>query len=386
MLENKNITPNSELRTPNLKIGFDAKRAFVNSSGLGNYSRDIIRSMYELYPQNKYYLFTPETETDLLHKEYQKNIVTTDAKTRIGKARWRSLRMGEDIKNNKIDIFHGLSNELPANINICDAKKVVTIHDLIFIKFPQLYSYLDRKIYNRKSYNACKLSDKIIATSSQTKSDIIKYFEIPKSKIEVIYQTYNQSFKKKLDLKRITAIKQKYNLPGNYILTVGTIERRKNALNVIKAIYYFDLNIKYVLVGKKTSYMNELVKWAKSHKILDRILILNNIDNDDMPAVYQAADLFIYPSIYEGFGIPILEAFSSNIPVITGDSGSTAEISGNAAVQVEALNPKSIGIAIKSILESEELKADMIEAGKNRIKLFDREIVCNNMMDFYKNL
>jgi glycosyltransferase involved in cell wall biosynthesis len=369
-----------------MRIGFDAKRAFVNKSGLGNYSRDIIRSLHEFYPQNQYVLFTPETETDLLENKFIKNLVTTKAKTSIGKARWRSQKMGMDIDANKIDIFHGLSNELPANINLAGAKKIVTIHDLIFIKFPQLYSFIDRKIYYRKFYHACIAADKIIATSNQTKLDIIKYFKIPDSKIQVIYQSYNLGFNKKVDDEQICKMKHKYELPENYILTVGTIERRKNALNVVKAIYYFDLNIKYVLAGRETKYCKEITDWAKEHNILDRILIRTNVLNEDMPALYQAADLFVYPSIYEGFGIPVLEAFCSGIPVITGDGGSTAEIAGNAAIQSEVLNPKSLGIAIKSILESESLKLELVEAGTERIKLFDREIVCNNMMDFYKTL
>jgi len=369
-----------------MRIGFDAKRAFINTTGLGNYSRDIIRSFNDFHSQNQYFLFTPITETTLLEEKYLGNIVTTNAKTKITKAYWRSIKMGIDIKANNIDIFHGLSNELPDNIHISGSKKVVTVHDLIFIKFPQLYSYINRKIYFRKSYNACVAADKIIATSKNTKSDIIRYFKIPENKIEVIYQSYNQAFNNRVDLQQILSVKEKYRLPNRYILTVGSIERRKNVLNVVKAIYFFNMDIKYVIVGKVTSYLKEVLNWAGKHKILDRIIIVNNVENDDLPSIYQAADLFVYPSIYEGFGIPILEAFSSNIPVITGDSGSTAEIAGNAAVQVEATNSKSIGVAIKSILESTDLAKELIDAGKERIKLFNREIVCNNMMDFYKSL
>lgn len=369
-----------------MKIGFDAKRAFVNKSGLGNYGRDVIRSLHEFYPENQYVLFTTESETGLIEEKYYQNIVTPNSHTKIGKARWRSIKMGEDIKSHNIEIFHGLSNELPANINVSNAKKVVTIHDLIFIKFPQLYNFFDRKIYYKKFYNSCINADKIIATSNQTKADIIKYFKIHDSKIEVIYQSCSSIYNKGISKGKIKETREKYQLPDNFILTVGTIERRKNALNVLKAIYYFNLDVNYVLAGKKTAYCNEILSFARKHNLLDRIFVRENVTYEDMPAIYRMSDLFVYPSIYEGFGIPVLEAFNSGIPVITGDKGSTAEIAGNAAIQVEVLNPKSIGLAIKSVLESADIKMQLVNDANIRIQQFDREKLSYQLMDFYKRL
>jgi glycosyltransferase involved in cell wall biosynthesis len=369
-----------------MKIGFDAKRAFLNRSGLGNYSRDVIRSLYKYYPENQYVLFTPEKETVLLEEKYRQNVVCPNTITKIGKARWRSLKMGEDIRTQKIEIFHGLSNELPKNINIASVKKVVTIHDLIFIKYPQLYNFIDRKIYFRKFNDACKNADRIIATSEQTKADIINYFKIQESKIEVIYQACSSIYSEAVSKEKMEEVSKSYNLPKNYILTVGTIERRKNVLNVLKAIYFFNLDVNYVVVGKKTSYCNEILAYAKEHNMTDRLFIRENVTNDDMPAIYRMADMFVYPSIYEGFGIPILEAFYSEVPVITGDKSSTAEIAGEAAIQVDVLNPKSIGIAIKSVIESDEIKKQLINCGKIKVKQFDREKLSNNLMELYKKL
>jgi glycosyltransferase involved in cell wall biosynthesis len=369
-----------------MKIAFDAKRAFVNRSGLGNYSRDIIRSLHDFYPDNTYMLFSPETSSELLEEKYRQNVISPKSMTNICKSYWRSFKMGEAIAEHKPDIFHGLSNELPFDIGKTKAVKVVTIHDLIFIKFPQLYNFADRKIYYRKFYKSCINADKIIATSNQTRIDIINYFRIPEKKIEVIYQSCNALFSAEKLNYRHSSVREKYKLPGNYILTVGTIERRKNALNVVKAIYYFNLDVKYVLGGRKTKYCDEILAYAKEHNMTDKILVRENISNEDMPVIYNMADVFVYPSIYEGFGIPVIEAFNAGVPVITADSGSTAEIGGTAAVQVDVHNPKNIGVAIKAILESSELKKQLIEDGKNRAKLFDSKTVCNNMMDFYKRL
>ena len=369
-----------------MRIGFDAKRAFTNKSGLGNYSRDVIVSLNDYYPNNDYVLFSTEKTTKLLDDKYLRNCISPKVTSKLSKAYWRSYSITKEIENNKIDIFHGLSNELPLNIHKSNVKKVVTIHDLIFIKFPELYPYLDRKIYFKKFYNACKNADKIIATSNQTKADIIKYFSINENKIEVIYQTCNTIFSKTFSESQKKDIKEKYNLPDNYILTVGTIEKRKNALNVLKAIYQQKLNINYVLVGRRTTYVNELVNFAAKNNIRKQLHIIDNVSSADLPGIYQNSKIFVYPSVYEGFGIPILEAFNSDIPVITGNIGSTAEIGGKASLQIDPYSSKSIGIAIKSLLESEELRVKLIKLAQTRAKIFDNKIVSKNIIDFYESL
>ncbi len=369
-----------------MKIGFDAKRAFVNRSGLGNYSRDIIRLLHDYYPENTYVLFSPETTSELLEEKYRQNLISPSASTKFGKSYWRSFKMGQSIAEQNLDIFHGLSNELPFDIPKTKALKIVTIHDLIFIKFPQLYSFADRKIYYRKFYKSCLNADRIVATSNQTKIDIIKHFGISENKIEVIYQSCNSLFSAENLQSEHASVRKKYQLPENFILTVGTIERRKNALNVVKAIYYFNLDVNYVLAGRRTKYYNEILAFAAEHKITEKILLRENISNEDMPVIYNMADVFVYPSIYEGFGIPVIEAFNAGVPVITADSGSTAEIGGNAAIQVDVHNPKNIGVALKAVLESSELRNKLIEDGKIRAKLFDNKLVCNNIIDFYKKL
>ena len=154
------------------------------------------------------------------------------------------------LKNNHIQLYHGLTNELPLGIHKSGIKTVVSIHDLIFIRFPELYPYFDRKIYKSKFKYACKIADKIIAISQQTKSDIIKYFGIKEEKIEVIYQGCHPIFQKPLPTEELERIKQQYQLPEKYVLNVGTIEKRKNLLSLVKAIKPLE-DINLVIVGKK---------------------------------------------------------------------------------------------------------------------------------------
>ncbi len=368
------------------RIGFDAKRAFENKSGLGNYSRDLIRGMYKQYPENEYFLFSPKQKTELLESQYLEKIVCSKRKTKLAQKYWRTFSITKDIINANIDIYHGLSNELPLNVKNTKFKKIVTIHDLIFIKIPELYPCIDRKIYKTKFLKACKYSDKIIATSQQTKKDIIKYFKIPESKIHVVYQSCNDNFKIKYSIDKLKQITEKYKLPSRYMLNVGTIEQRKNLLNIVKSIYYFNIETPLVVIGKKTRYYNKVKAYIDEHKLNNRIIFLSNVSNEDLVGIYQQSSLLIYPSIYEGFGIPIIEAFNSGVPVITSDKGSTAEISGKAAVQVEALNSKSIGIAMKSVLESSELANTLITEGYERAKLFEKENITKEIMRIYDSL
>lgn len=369
-----------------MRIGFDAKRAFKNKSGLGNYSRDLIRGLHDLYPNNEYYAFSPEKETELLDYRYYSNLIYPNVGSKAGKIYWRSFSVIKEIEKRKLDIYHGLTNELPFSLAKSNVKKVVTIHDLIFLEIPSMYPLVDRKIYLKKFSHACNIADVIVATSENTKNDIIKHFGVDENKVKVVYQSCNKNFQRKASLSQINDVRKKYKLPDKYVLNVGTIEQRKNLLNLVKAIYYFDLDIKLVVVGRKTPYYKEVKSYIDSHNLNDKVIFLSNVSNEDLPIIYQNSLAFIYPSLYEGFGIPIIEAFNSGVPVITSDKGSPAEIAGEAAILVDALNSKSIGVALKSVIDSSELRDNLIHSGKERAKLFDNEIVINNMMKVYKGL
>ena len=182
-----------------MRIGFDAKRAFSNNTGLGNYSRDAIRILSDYFPDNKYFLYTPKNYNNprLSFIADRKNTFIRTPESLLDRALktyWRSKSVVNDLFTNKIDIFHGLSNELPIAIENTSIKTVVTIHDLIFIRYPHLFKTIDRKIYYRKFKSACQRADKIIAVSEQTKRDIIDFFSISAYRISVVYQGCNTVF------------------------------------------------------------------------------------------------------------------------------------------------------------------------------------------------
>ena len=190
-----------------MKIAYDAKRAFSSVSGLGNYSRDLVRILSKVFPQNQYILISKKTS------EKGKAILELPNVSHIKTSKGtlsRQFKMGKDAQNLDADIFHGLSGELPLKWNKKPIKKVVTIHDLIFERFPEYYTWIDRKIHFWKFKKATVAADKIIAISEQTKRDIIHYLKVPESKIEVVYQGCHQSFKEKQSQEFLDEVKEKF--------------------------------------------------------------------------------------------------------------------------------------------------------------------------------
>jgi glycosyltransferase involved in cell wall biosynthesis len=367
-----------------MKIGFDAKRAFYNRSGLGNYSRNTIQSLSKFYPDIDFNLFTPSLINAIDFKTNPNvKISIPGVCGRMFKSYWRSFSMTGQLIKEKIDLYHGLSAELPGKINKSGIKSVVTVHDLIFLRFPELYKSFDRNIYKKKTTHACNVSDKIIAISRQTKEDIMSFLKVPENKIEVIYQNCNPSFYNTADEAHKEKVRNKYKLPVNYILYVGTVEKRKNLLNLIKGVYQEGITHPVVVVGRPTDYMNKVRLYISEKKMAGQVLFYDFVENEDLPVFYQLADLFIYPSIFEGFGIPIIEALHSGTPVITSNKGCFPEAGGPDSLYIDPENTQEIGFSIKTLLSDNKRREIMAVAGKVYAERFLEKTVAENLMNFY---
>jgi len=370
-----------------MRIGFDAKRAFYNRSGLGNYSRDTINSLMTYYPEHDYYLYTPKKKNPIpFGLKRDAKIIQPQGISRFYQSYWRSMTLGSKISRDKLDVYHGLSNELPANIVHSETRKVVTIHDLIFMRYPELYKSVDREIYQQKFFEACLAADKIIAISEQTKVDIVSFFHIPEHKIEVIYQGCNPMFYVQKSKQEIENCLKKHKIPEKYILSVGTLERRKNALHVLEGLKQSGMDIPVVFVGKSTNYVNVLQDYMHENDMRNQVIFRHNVPSSDLPAIYQAAKIFIYPSLFEGFGIPILEALNSGTPVITNKYGCFLEAGGDAAIYVNPNHPEEIGKSIHEIIESPEKAETMKQKGFKYAKKFSQEKIAKQLMDLYHSL
>lgn len=373
-----------------MKIGFDAKRAFNNSTGLGNYSRLVILSLLKNFPEHQYYLFTPTIEEKFKNffNEFN-NIEIIEPENYLHKkfhAAWRSYSIGDIVNDLKLDIFHGLSNEIPNGINNQITKTVVSIHDLIFLRYPDYYNTIDAYIYKKKFKRACQTADLIIATSKQTKADISDYFKIENQKINVLYQDCDAAFAVQYSTIEKQNIIVKYNLPKQFMLCVGTIEKRKNQLTILKALAKLSSDWSLVLIGKKTDYTKELFEFANMNNLNNRIQILENISFEDLPVIYQCSQLFVYISEFEGFGIPVLEAMKSKIPIITSNTSSLPEVIGPNANCISPFDFDAIVRFINNELQNTETINKTLNEAKERTLLFDKNLMAKTLMNFYNEL
>lgn len=380
-----------------MNIGFDAKRAYHNGTGLGHYSRTLINSMAKYFPQDEYYLFNPKPSSKFTINKVNNvhEILPSGILSKLFPSAWRSSWVKKDLKKYKIDIYHGLSHEIPAGIQNTNIKSAVTIHDLIHERFPEQYNPIDVKIYHKKFSYACKIADKIIAISNQTKEDIIEFYKAPKEKITVCYQSCNPLFAKEVTEKEKEYIKKKYELPGKYFLYVGTIIERKNLLSICKALVWTKdvINIPLVVIGDGGKYKQQVKDYVLKNNLEKRMIFLSEHPNadesftsaKDFPAIYQSAMALIYPSMFEGFGIPVLEALFSKLPVITSNISSLPEAGGDAALYINPASHEEIAEAMKRIFYDEPLREIMKQKGWQHAQKFTEEKCAASVMDVYKS-
>jgi glycosyltransferase involved in cell wall biosynthesis len=366
-------------------IGFDAKRAFLNNTGLGNYSRTIISNLCQIFKEHQYYAFTPRVDQNVHAQQMLQwdclDIVT--APKLMPKSVWRSWGIVNTIKEKDLNVYHGLSNELPFNAKRMSCKKVVTIHDLIFESHPQYYPSIDRKIYHYKFKNSAEQADVVIATSEFTKKQIVEKYNVAPQKVEVLYQDVATIFKKEYSATQLDFVNRKYNLPEYFLLQVGSIEKRKNAKLTIAALKHTRYDLPLVIIGKPTAYLKELEAYIEKEKMMDRVIFLHHVGYFDLPLIYRQAMAFIYPSRIEGFGIPILEAHYATIPVIAATGSCLEESGGTQALYVSPDNAEELGNAIDKVIDG-SFSVD-INALTKHLQQFDEKLLTHKLMNIYQS-
>ncbi len=382
-----------------MRIGYDAKRAFHNGTGLGHYSRTLIQSLSDLYPDNDYYLFNPKIPAPFsVEGDNIFEIGPNDLFSKIFSSAWRSKWVKKDLQKLRIQLYHGLSHEIPVGIRNTGIPSVVTIHDLIHERFPGQYKFIDTHIYSKKFRYACKHARKIIAISQQTKKDIIEFYKIPGEKIDVCYQSCNPSFSQVFTDEEKASVRDRYKLPPRFFLYVGSIIERKNLLNICKAVQSLrsDVNIPLVVIGDGRKYKEEVKIFIKENGIEDRVIFLSEStaarsnqrfkNAADFPAIYQSAKALIYPSSFEGFGIPVLEALWSRIPVITSNVSSLPEAGGPGAIYVDPSEPSQIASAMKKILADQSFVKLITNKGWEYAQQFTTEQTAAAVMKVYRSV
>ncbi|MCB0496765.1 MAG: glycosyltransferase family 4 protein [Cyclobacteriaceae bacterium] len=343
-----------------MRIGFEAKRLFLNDRGLGNYARNILYGLVKFYPESHYHLYTPKASKQYVNSDFisQETIHVHEPSgwlNSLSKSAWRSLNLGKIAAKDDLNVFHGLSQELPRDIKKLKAKSIVTIHDMIFLKHPEFYKPIDRRIYYSKVKFAVTNADHIVAISEQTKNDLLEEFRIAEEQISVIYQSCNEVFYSKRTPEEKEAVKQKWGLPENFLLYVGALNENKNILVILKAMNYLKgkMDLPLVIVGNGEAYKARLKDYAIKNDLSDKIIFASEASNPtpfELSSFYQLASVFIFPSFYEGFGIPILESRFSGTPVIASNSTCLEEVGGANSLFFDPSNYEQLASKIEQQL------------------------------------
>lgn len=368
-----------------MKIGYEAKRIYHNRSGLGNYGRNLLRALATSFPENEYLLYNPKKAKvnfgEFLPNVKEQNPSVSNA---LYSNLWRQRLLSDRAAKDGIEIFHGLAQELPLGMYKKGIKTVVTVHDLIFLRYPQLYKFIDRKIYLRKLRSACKQADVIVAISQQTKNDLEHFLKIPHEQIKVIYQGVNPIYWKEFLDEEPGDVRDRYGLPEKFALFVGTLEIRKGVDKLLEA--QLQTGIPVVYVGRKTRFWNKMITLGKYDSIR-HLIFTPSVESDELLAkLYRVATLFVYPSIFEGFGIPVLEALVSKTPVITSNRSSLPEAAGPSSLLVDPEDQNQISDNMQKIWNSESLRTEMAQSGYTFARNFKDEKIAEQWMRLYKSL
>ncbi len=369
-----------------LKIGFDAKRAFCNARGLGNYSRDVVRILSTYFADNQYFLFTPNRRLDF---PLSKNCTVVEPRTffaRSFSALWRSRGICSEAYFRNLSLYHGLSHELPLGIERTHIPSVLTVHDILFLSHPELYPYFDRHIFRKKYLNSFHRADRIIAISETTKSELVNALGISPEKVDVVYQGCDPVFSQAISDEKKAETQARYGLPSEFILIVGAIEERKNHQLIMRAMTHKRVALPLVIVGAESRYSAHLKRFASELGIRNRVHFLHHVATEELPAIYALSSVFVFPSLGEGFGRPIIEAFTVGTPVITSAEPSLRETGGDAAVFVSVNDDDELAEAISNVLNDSEMRSGMIARGKQRAKLFSDSSIAESLMNVYSKV
>ena len=379
-----------------LTIAFESKRIFDSLTGFGTYGRTLISDLANYFPENRYILVAHESHSVLSKQptfcsSEVRRIVNLDGVDILfppdrGKFFWKVMGARQKLRRQNVNIYHGLTQQIPRSIRGARIPKILSMQDLIYRYFPKLFPGEDLDTHDSQLRKSCTASDRIIAISESTKRDLVDLFSIRPEKINVIYPACDSRYNVRITEDQKSQIKYKYGLPKRYLLYVGSITERKNLLSIVKAmrILPHDDRLSLVVIGQRTLYTDTVLAYAEDHDLSQWLIFPNNVTTKDLPAVYQGADIFVYTSLYEGFGLPVLEALASGTPVITSNVSSMPEAAGPNSRLVNPDCPEEIAMGISSILSSESLREEMIHNGYSYSAQFNNQIVTKQILDLYQ--
>jgi len=380
----------AKTESPRFVVGLDGKRAVCNNTGLGNYSRYALNILSAAYPSTVFRLYSPvDRDNDRLRPLLGRDNLERFAPSLkvgggIGRAFWRTFDLPLQLKRDDVAVYHGLSNELPLTIkSVCPS--VVTIHDLIYRRVPCDYAAIDRRLYDFKYRRSAKIATRVIAISECTKRDLMADYGIEEAKIDVIYQGVDPIFTLPVDTSARLRIKEKYKLPEKYIISVGTVQSRKNQLLAVEALAKLPAQIELIIVGRMDgAYADEVRAAIERRGLAGRVRHLQNVPFADLPALYACAVASTYTSRYEGFGIPVAESLTVGTPVVACTGSCLEEAGGDGGIYVDPDDVDACAQALERLADDVVWHDVVAGRGRRYVRRFSAEAFAKATMACYK--
>lgn len=361
-----------------MKIGLVTNLMDAHRAGVSRYAKNVTENLLKIDQSNEYLLIHSNKKKYQFKGNY-KEIRLPFFDSIPKKLITGTLALEKICQQENLDILHDLGQIGPYWFK-SKTKRILTIFDLSVYKYPKTFTWLTRT-YSKLLPLAAKKVDKIMTISEASKKDIVKYLKVNPSKVKVTYLGIEKQFRPINNQTQLQRVKKKYQLPNKYILFVGTIEPRKNLTSLIKNDTLKNCHL--VVVGKKGWLSNDIYKLPEKLGIKNKVKFIGQTDDTDLPAIYNLAQVLVYPSLYEGFGLPVLEAMACGCPVITSNISSLPEVVGKAGVLINPIDEKEISKAIKDILTKPFLRLSLIKKGFLQVKKFSFEKCAKETLKVY---
>jgi glycosyltransferase involved in cell wall biosynthesis len=367
-----------------VRIAIDARKLY--DFGIGTYIRNLVRGLAKIDQATEYVLLTRQKDTGFAE--------TLGPNFRAVAERAGHYSFGEQlslplaVKRERVDLFHAPHYVLPL---LTPGRSVVTIHDCIHLMFPEYLKHRLGYAYARAAmWTAAHKSDRIFTVSEQSKRDILKFFHVPPEKIVVTPNAIDDRFNVEPDAEHVKQIGERYQLSQAYILYVGNIKPHKNLERLIEAFHLVRSQgrseLELLIIGDEISKLKSLRRAVHRHDLHRYVRFHGFVPQETLAVLYRLASVFVFPSLYEGFGLPPLEAMACGTPVVTSNVSSLPEVVGDAAVLVDPYSPEAIAEGILKVLSSAHLRADMRQRGFARVKQYSWERSVARVREVYEEV
>ena len=372
-----------------MRIAVNTQLISDRSTGIGVVSLALLQGLSRLDVDEEFHVFVPESAelTDVQASgRWHVHPSRVTGRSRTGRILWETIMLPMRLKRLNADLLHATAYVAPPN---APCPIVLTLHDVIALKSPQYCSFANTRHFRARIPSSVRAAAHIVASSENTKRDIIETLHVPPGKITVIHPPVPERFRRSVAPGDLARVRRTHKLPERFLLFVGNIEPKKNIptmLRVLDTLTERGRREKLVVVGKRGWRSKEVMRALKARRRAGYVVLTDYVPSEDLPAIYSLATVFYFPSLYEGFGLPPLEAMACDTPVVCSNVASLPEVVGDAARTVEPMDVDAHVAALEELLDDEVQRRQLVEAGRERIRGFTVQRFAERHLELYRKV